>query len=162
LEYLKAKGIEPNQNGFIRCPWHNDETPSCKVNDDFVYCFSCGESGDIFKVAAALIGVPLDKEHFREIAADVEKTLGLPEWKPPKQRGKSYIKLSKSAIYRSELLKEFAIALDAEDMERAYNRAYLLFALFMLPDGEPEQKKAKPTLKERMSSYAGFERGANE
>lgn len=162
LEYLKAKNREPNPSGFIRCPWHSDETPSCKVNDEYVYCFACNESGDIFKIAAALIGVPCDREHFREIAADVEKTLGIPEWKPPKQHGKSYIKLSKSAVYRYELLKEFAKAIDTGDMDRAYNRAYLLFALFMLPEGQPEQKKTRPTLKEKMSSYAGYERGAYE
>jgi len=153
LEYLMAKGIEPNSNGFIRCPWHNDETPSCKVNDEYLYCFACNESGNVYKVAAAFIGVPCDRKHFKEIAGEVEKALGIPEWKPPKRHGKSYVKLSESAVYRSELLKEFAKALDAGDLERAYNRACLLFALFMLPDGLPEQNESKPTLKARMAGY---------
>ena len=109
-EYLHAKGFEPNSSGLINCFWHDDKNPSCKVNVDYVHCFSCGESGGIFEVAAALIGIPCDKEHFREIAADVEKTLGLPEWKPPKRsmRIPPGFKLSKSAVYREELLKEFA------------------------------------------------------
>jgi hypothetical protein len=153
LDYLRAKGIEPNHSGFIHCPWHDDKTPSCKVNDEYVYCFTCNESGDIFKVAAALIGVPCDKEHFREIANDVENSLGLPQWQPPKRREKNCVKLSESAVYRSELLKEFAKAIDTGDVQQAHYKATLLFALFMLPEGEPEQKKPKPTLRDRMSGY---------
>ena len=127
------------------------------MNAEFVYCFSCHESGDIFSVAAALIGVPCDKEHFREIAAEVERTLGIPEWQPPKRHGKSNIKISESAVYRHELLKEFAQAVDAGDVRQAYHKATLLLALFMLPEGEPE-RKTKPTLQERMAGYAGYER----
>jgi hypothetical protein len=155
-EYLHAKGVEINCD-FIHCLWHEDETPSCKVNDEYLYCFTCNESGDIFKVAAALIGVPCDKEHFREIANDVEKSLGLPQWQPPKRHGKSNIKLSESAVYRHELLKEFAHAIDAGDVQQAHYRATLLLALFMLPEGEPE-RKTKPTLQERIAGYAGYER----
>jgi len=161
-EYIKAKGLELNSSGFIHCPFHQDEHPSCKVNSDYLYCFSCGETGDIFKTAAALIGVPRDKEHFRQIAADVERVLGLPEGKPPKRNGNSRFRLSQSAVYRSELLEEFAKAIDSGDEEQAYYRASLLLALFMLPEGEPERKKSKPSLRERMAGYAGYERGAHE
>jgi hypothetical protein len=159
-EFLRAKGIEPNNSGFIPCLWHTDRTPSCKVNDEYVHCFTCGESGDIYKVAAALLGLSCDKEHFREIAAEVERTLGVPEWKPLPQskRGPPGYKLSKSSIYRDELLKEFAKAIDAGDMETAYYRACLLFALFLLPEGEPESKVKKPTLQERMAGYGIRER----
>ena len=150
--YLAAKGIMP-QNSFINCPWHEDKTPSCKINDDYVHCFGCGESGDIFKVAAALMGIPCDREHFREIASDVEKTLGLPEWQPPKRAGRSPngFKLSKSIVYRSELLKEFAKAIDDDNLDLVYYRACLLLALFMLPDEKQEPKR--PTLIERVAAY---------
>ena len=135
-EFLRAKGIEQNYLGNIPCPWHDDKTPSCKVHDEYVHCFACGESGDIYRVAAALLGLPCDKEHFREIAGEVERTLGIPEWKPLPQskRGPPGYKLSKSVIYRDELLKEFARAIDAGDMETAYYRACLLLALFLLPE----------------------------
>lgn len=135
-EYLRIKGIEPNQGGRIPCPFHDEKTPSCKVNDEYVHCFSCGEGGDIYRVAAALLGVPCDREHFREIAAEVEKTLGIPEWEPlPRsRRGPPGHKLSKSVIYRDLLLKEFAGAIDSGDMGTAYHKACLLFALFLLPE----------------------------
>jgi hypothetical protein len=156
-EYLRAKNIEINDRGFIRCPWHEDKHPSCKVNDEYVHCFSCQESGDIYKVAAALLGVPCDKEHFREIANDVEKSLGLPEWQPPKQLWKSNVKLSQSAVYRSELLREFAKALDSGDMGRAYHDAGLLFALFMLPERDSVTKKILKEAAEKGGGGTGMD-----
>ena len=137
-EYLQAKGIEISSNGLIHCPWHDDKNPSCKVNDDYVYCFACNESGDIFKVAATLIGIPHNKENFREIAAEVERTLGIPEWKPDKQALRSPLTLSKSVIFQNELLRDFARAIDAADFETAFFRAQLLFGLFMLPEKTQE------------------------
>ena len=153
-EYLHLKGIKISDSGFINCPWHDDKNPSCKVNEDYAYCYSCGESGDIFKVAAAMLGVPCDKEHFREIANDVEQTLGIPEWSPPKRQGKSYIKLSESVVFKNSLLRDFADAINVIDLERALDRAYLLFALYLLPEGK------KPNVAEEMA--ANLVRGQNE
>jgi hypothetical protein len=42
--------------------------------------------------------------------------------------------LSKSAVFRDTLLNEMALAIDYGTMERAYNMAELLFALFLLPE----------------------------
>ena len=141
-DYLHAKGIQATESGYIKCPWHDDKNPSCKINEEYLYCFSCNESGDIYKLAAALIGVPCDREHFREIANEVEKTLGIPEWVPPKpdRNLPKGFKYSMSIIFRYELLKDFASAIDSGDLERAYNRACLLLALFMLPEKKEGQK----------------------
>ena len=38
----------PNKNGFWKCPFHNDETPSFHVFQDGYKCFGCGEHGDYF------------------------------------------------------------------------------------------------------------------
>jgi hypothetical protein len=158
-EYLKVKGISPDEQGMIHCLWHDDEKPSCKANKEFIYCFACGESGDIFKVAAALLDVPCDREHFRKICTDIETALGIPAaWKPLKRKPgepRSIIKLSQSAIYRDLLLKEFAAALDNGDMKRAYYKATLLFALFLLPEGAavPENWKERLELDKIASAF---------
>ncbi|GHT60280.1 hypothetical protein FACS1894109_17760 [Spirochaetia bacterium] len=162
-EYLGAKGIEINEHGFIKCLDHDDHTPSCQVNADYLYCHVCGWSGDIYAATAALLNVPYDKEHFRDITNDIEKALGLPEWKPAKRKPgepRVDIKLSQSAVFRSELLKEFARAIDSGDMETAYYKATLLHALFMLPDKAETPAKAEPkkpkgmTVKKRMETWA--------
>jgi hypothetical protein len=156
-EYLQTKGITSNTRGLIRCFWHEDKNPSCKVNDDYVYCFSCNDSGDIFKTAAALLGVPCDREHFREICADIETSLGIPpSWKPRKRapgEPKSVLKFSQSAVYRDMLLKDFAAALDNGNQELAYHKAVLLLALFMLPEGERAPAKPRRSLEDKRKAY---------
>ena len=39
-------GIRVGRNGMVCCPFHNDRTPSMKVDSRF-YCFGCGASGDV-------------------------------------------------------------------------------------------------------------------
>ena len=46
--------IEIDRNGYILCPNHDDQHPSCKVNEDFVYCFTCGWSADAAGLEAKL------------------------------------------------------------------------------------------------------------
>lgn len=49
-------GIRVGRNGMARCPFHNDRTPSMKVDSRF-YCFGCGASGDVIDFAALLHGL---------------------------------------------------------------------------------------------------------
>lgn len=42
-------GIQPNRNGFVRCPFHNEKTPSMKVDKKVAHCFGCGWGGDVIK-----------------------------------------------------------------------------------------------------------------
>jgi hypothetical protein len=160
-EYLRIKGLTPNERGLIRCLWHDDEKPSCKVNAEYLYCFTCNESGDIYRAAAALLDIPCDKEHFREICTDIETTLGIPPARTPRKRKpgepRSTIKLSQSAMYKDLLLKDFAAALDGGDLSAAYHKAALLMALLMLPDGEPAcaPEKPKRTMRDTLVAYGG-------
>ena len=41
---------------MVCCPFHNDRTPSMKVDSRF-YCFGCGDSGDVIDFAALLHGL---------------------------------------------------------------------------------------------------------
>ena len=47
-DVLARYGMVPSRAGFIRCPFHNEESASCKIYDDSFYCFGCGMGGDIF------------------------------------------------------------------------------------------------------------------
>ena len=49
-------GIRVGRNGMACCPFHNDRTPSMKVDNRF-YCFGCGASGDVIDFAASLHGL---------------------------------------------------------------------------------------------------------
>lgn len=77
-------GIRVGRNGMVCCPFHNDRTPSMKVDSRF-YCFGCGASGDVIDFAALLHG--LEK---REAAVRLAEDFGVsyeksgnapPDWK---------------------------------------------------------------------------------
>eukprot|EP00919_Chromeraceae_sp_WS-2016_P030488 GHVR01072289.1.p3 GENE.GHVR01072289.1~~GHVR01072289.1.p3 ORF type:complete len:201 (+),score=45.72 GHVR01072289.1:1412-2014(+) len=51
--------LEPNRARFIRCPAHDEKTPSCKLYDDWWYCHGCGANGDSLGLIAAILGVPI-------------------------------------------------------------------------------------------------------
>ena len=42
--------IQKGKDYWCSCPFHEEKTPSCKINDDLgsFYCFGCGAKGDIF------------------------------------------------------------------------------------------------------------------
>ena len=48
----KTKIIKKGKDVWCCCPFHNEKTPSCKINDDLgnFYCFGCGAKGDIFTI----------------------------------------------------------------------------------------------------------------
>ncbi len=48
--------LRVNRAGFIACPFHNDRTPSMKVDTRF-HCFGCGADGDVIDFAARLHGL---------------------------------------------------------------------------------------------------------
>ncbi len=48
----KTKVIKKGKDFWCCCPFHNEKTPSCKINDEqgSYYCFGCGAKGDIFTI----------------------------------------------------------------------------------------------------------------
>ena len=58
-EFLSTKGIVWSDKGSVPkalCMFHDEKTPSCKINDDLgsYYCFGCGAKGDIFTIYTEL------------------------------------------------------------------------------------------------------------
>ena len=47
-------GLTANRAGMVRCPFHDDHTPSLKLNEDYFYCFGCGAGGDVVSLTARL------------------------------------------------------------------------------------------------------------
>ena len=61
------------------CPFHNDKTPSMKLDKRF-HCFGCGADGDVIDFVAALYGLG-KKEAAAQLASDFG--LAYEDWKPP-------------------------------------------------------------------------------
>ena len=63
-------GLEVNYAGMVRCPFHEDHTPSLKLYEDHFYCFGCGRHGDVVDLTAELFCIPpYDAASWRMISA---------------------------------------------------------------------------------------------
>ena len=49
-------GIRVERNGMCRCPFHEDKTPSMKLDRRY-YCFGCGATGDVIDFVSQLRGI---------------------------------------------------------------------------------------------------------
>ena len=53
-------GIRVGRNGMACCPFHDDHTPSLKLDRNFI-CFGCQEKGDVIRFVERLFGIrPID------------------------------------------------------------------------------------------------------
>jgi hypothetical protein len=75
------KGARRQARGWlVRCPAHEDRSPSCSVicsdkGRTRVHCFGCGLSGDCFVLAAPVLGRDLRRE-FPELVRELGERLG--------------------------------------------------------------------------------------
>lgn len=66
-------GYKVSRNGMMCCPFHNDRTPSMKVDQNFI-CFGCQEKGDVIDFTAKLFGLsPYDAAG--KLIADMDLTV---------------------------------------------------------------------------------------
>ena len=49
-------GLMVNRSGMAACPFHEDHTPSLKLDQRY-YCFGCGAAGDVIDFTARLLGI---------------------------------------------------------------------------------------------------------
>ena len=70
-------GLPVRQWNMVCCPFHNDRTPSMKLNEDYFYCFGCGAHGDVIDLTAQLFRLS-PANAARKLAAD----FGIAEQKP--------------------------------------------------------------------------------
>jgi hypothetical protein len=59
---------------MIRCPWHDERSPSCSVRvardgEIAVHCFGCGQGGDALALVAAARGLDMRRD-FRRVLAE--------------------------------------------------------------------------------------------
>ena len=70
-------GLKVGRGNMACCPFHNDRTPSMRLNEDYFYCFGCGATGDVIDLVARLFHLP-PAEAAKRLAED----FGVAEQKP--------------------------------------------------------------------------------
>lgn len=81
-------GLQVNRSGMTRCPFHNDRTPSMKLNEDYFYCFGCTSRGDVIDLTAKLFNFPV-LEAAKKLASDFGITGSKPSVLAMLQRGRT-------------------------------------------------------------------------
>lgn len=76
-------GLRVNWSGMTRCLFHEDHSPSMKLNEDYFYCFGCGTHGDVIDLTAAIFQIPIF-DAARKLAWDFHVPLDKPA-APPAQ-----------------------------------------------------------------------------
>lgn len=69
--------LRVGRSNMACCPFHDDRTPSMKLNEDYFYCSGCGATGDVIDLTARLFHLS-PAEAARKLAAD----FGIAEQKP--------------------------------------------------------------------------------
>ena len=68
-EAAERYGLSVSRHGMARCPFHEDHSPSLKLNEDYYYCFGCHATGDVIDFTSKLLQVC--KYHAaKQLAAD--------------------------------------------------------------------------------------------
>jgi CHC2 zinc finger/RepB DNA-primase from phage plasmid len=75
----RLMGAPVGRSGKVRCPFHEDHTPSLHVYEDPQrgwYCFGCGRGGSIYDFAALLLGRGTRGEAFIELRRELAAIIG--------------------------------------------------------------------------------------
>ena len=56
IEVCGNLGIKVNLGNMIKCPYHAEGTPSCKLYPDHFYSYCCGKSGDVITLVQTVTG----------------------------------------------------------------------------------------------------------
>ena len=90
-------GLPITTTGMTRCPFHEDHTPSMKLNDAYYYCFGCGATGDVIDLTARIFDLS-SLQAARKLVQD----FGLGPDKPPS----GAVALSKPPTASSDVQQE--------------------------------------------------------
>ena len=121
-------GIHVNRNGMACCPFHNDKTPSMKLDRRY-HCFGCGADGDVIDFAAALYGLG-KKEAAVQLAQDFG--LSYEDWKPPgKAKKPKHRQKSPEEQFQEAKNRCFRILADYLHLPYALNCAHRSWVRFL-------------------------------
>jgi DNA primase len=93
MRVARALGLEPKRQGssaLVLCPWHAERSPSCSLSPGAdstlrVRCFSCGATGDVLSLVAAVRGLSVDRD-FREVVTIAGELARVPVVDDPAER----------------------------------------------------------------------------
>lgn len=130
-------GLKPNRSGMICCIFHNDKSPSMKVDRRY-YCFGCGCTGDAIDFTAQLFGLGL-KEAAQKLADDfgiayVDRNDGFkrksifvkkPEPTPEEKWQSEYLRCLRAYLDYRSLLVDWKVQYAPKNREEAWDKRFM-------------------------------------
>ena len=77
-------GLPITTTGMTRCPFHEDHTPSMKLNDTYYYCFGCEATGDVIDLTARIFDLS-SLQAARKLVQDFDLSPELPLQTPSRR-----------------------------------------------------------------------------
>lgn len=141
-EAAERYGMDVGRTGMTRCVFHDDRNPSMKLNEDYFYCFGCGEHGDVIDLTARLFGLSS-----REAAKKLAYDFGLSPDKPPNV-SRQRTKMQELRDYRNRLRRwkaEFAPRSPEDEPDERYVEACkkLDYVEYLMKEAQENGKKQK-------------------
>ncbi len=113
LTVLSHYNLKPDRSNHIKCPFHEDDKPSCRIypETNTFHCFGCGAKGDAIEFIQKKDGIT---KH--EAILKAQNFIGLPtEPKPqPKPEPKPELPQEQKVTILTEAFKHFARSLNAK------------------------------------------------
>ena len=153
-------GIRVGRNGMACCPFHNDRTPSMKVDSRY-YCFGCGASWDVIDFAASLHGLGKRDAAFRlaedfSIPYDGASHTPAAKRTPPKPAPEQMLRWAEKHCFKVlcdylHLLEHWKIGYAPQPQDAVWHPlfvealqkiSYIEYLLYILLFGEMEEKAA--------------------
>lgn len=156
-------GLKPNRNGMICCIFHNDKSPSMKVDRRY-YCFGCGCTGDAIDFTTQLFGLGL-KEAAQKLADDfgiayASRKVGFerkpvpvkkPEPTPEEKWQSEYLRCLRTYLDYRSLLLDWKVQYAPKNKEEEWDKHFMTalrelttveYYLDILVFGDPAEKEA--------------------
>jgi len=131
LKVLNYYGLTPDKNNMLRCPFHNDKTPSMKIypETNTYHCFGCGKTGDQIQFIQDYKKITKHQAILKAEALINETPANQEKYKPNNQKPMKNIELLKMftsfkhAIQRSPKAREYTEKrhLNINRLEIGYN-----------------------------------------
>ena len=130
-------GLNVQRNGMTLCPFHNDHTPSLKVDTRF-YCFGCQAKGDVIDFVRKLFGLS-SIQAAQKIVADFgldpntpQSAAVAPAQPPVVQQRRLVLECTKALTDYERLLNHWKAAYAPTDMNAPWDERFAQ-ALHELP-----------------------------
>lgn len=151
---VRQYGYTPNRAGFLRCPFHDDKTPSMKLYRDGFHCFGCGAHGDAIDYVGRLFGMsPL--EAAGRLNEDFHLGLSM-SGEPPDSEGQRKREREKQArelfcAWRLQMLNQIDLAIrtanlanldkltDAETVAIRYRESFVYWSDLLMNGTDKQQ-----------------------